>query len=87
MNTKPSGSTSQPSLTIRFHLTDGSVHSFVQRDGATARKIRESVDPARLFACPRILIGSEHSKSVFVSEEIIRVDFLQDGFQCWEFPG
>jgi len=87
MNTKPSGSTSQPFLTIRFHLTDGSVHSFVQRDGATARKIRESVDPARLFACPRILIGSEHSKSVFVSEEIIRVDFLQDGFQCWEFPG
>ena len=87
MNTKPSGSTSKPFLTIRFHLTDGSVHSFVQRDAATARKIRENVDPARLFACPRLVIGSEHSKAVFVSEEIIRVDFLQDGFQCWEFPG
>ena len=87
MNTKPSGSTSKPFLTIRFHLTDGSVHSFVQRDPATARKIRENVDPARLFACPRLVIGSEHSKAVFVSEEIIRVDFLQDGFQCWEFPG
>src|SRR5437667_9523658 len=87
MNTKPSGSTSKPFLTIRFHLTDGSVHSFVQRDAATARKIRENVDPARLFAGPRLVIGSEHSKALFVSEEIIRVDFLQDGFQCWEFPG
>ncbi len=87
MKTNPTGSTSKPFLTIRFHLTDGSVHSFVQPDGATARKIRDSVDPARLFVCPRLVIGSEHSKAVFVSEEIIRVDFLQDGFQCWEFPG
>ena len=78
---------SNPAMTIRFHLTDGSVHSFVQPDNAAARKIRDGVDPARLFACPRIIIGSEHSKAVFVSEEIIRIDFLQDGFQCWEFPG
>jgi len=78
---------STPAMTIRFHLTDGSVHSFVQADDAVARKIWESVDPEGLFAHPRIVIGSEHSKAVFVSEEIIRVDFLQDGFQCWEFPG
>jgi hypothetical protein len=32
-------------------------------------------------------MGSEHSKAVFVSAEIIRVDFIQDSFQCWEFPG
>ena len=87
MKTNPSGNTSKPVLTIRFHLTDGSVHSFVQTDDAVSREIWESVDPARLFARPRIVIGSEHSKAVFVSEEIIRVDFLQDDFQCWEFPG
>ena len=52
-----------------------------------ARKIWESVDPARLFAHARIVIGSEHSKAVFVSAEVIRVDFVQDAFQCWEFPG
>src|SRR5882724_11587177 len=74
-------------LTIRFHLTDGSVHAFVQTDSAAARKLWDGVDPARLFARPRIIIGSEHSKAVFVSEEIIRVDFIREGLQCWEFPG
>jgi hypothetical protein len=34
----------------------------------------------------RIVVGSEHSKSVFVSAEIIRIDFLHGSFQCWEFP-
>ena len=74
-------------LTVRFHLTDGSVHSFAQADDALVRKIWDSVEPARLFARPRIVVGSEHSKSVFVSAEIIRVDFLRESFQCWEFPG
>src|SRR3989449_8117680 len=78
---------SNPALTIRFHLTDGWVHSFVQADDTAAQKIWDGVDPARLFARPRIVIGSEHSKAVFVSTEIIRVDFLEDSFQCWEFPG
>jgi len=87
MKTNPLASTSKPFLTIRFHLTDGSVHSFVQTDDAVARKIWESVDPAKLFAHPRIVIGSDHSKVVFVCAETIRVDFLQDSFQCWEFPG
>ncbi len=87
MQTNPLASVSKPFLTIRFHLTDGSVHSFVQPDDAVARKLWESVDPKRLFAHPRIIIGSEHSKAVFVSAEIIRVDFVQDAFQCWEFPG
>src|SRR5437667_7742001 len=77
----------KPVLTIRFHLTDGSIKSFVQADEATARKLWEGVDPGRLFAHPRIVIGSEHSKAVFVSAETIRVDFIQHSFQCWQFPG
>ena len=74
-------------MTIRFHLTDGTVHSFVQTDAAMAREFWEGVEPARLFARQRIVIGSEHSKTVFVSSEIIRLDFLHESFQCWEFPG
>jgi len=74
-------------LTIRFHLTDGSIHSFVLTDDAAARKLWEGVDPARLFARARIVVGSEHSKAVFVSAETVRVDFLHESFQCWEFPG
>jgi hypothetical protein len=74
-------------LTVRVHLTDGSVHSFIQSDGAAAQKLWDDVEPAKLFARPRIVIGSEHSKAVFVSAEIVRVDFIQESIQCWEFPG
>ncbi len=87
MKTATQSNVSKAALTIRLHLTDGSVHSFVQTDDAAARKLWESVDPARLFARPRIVVGSEHSKAVFVSGETVRVDFLQDSIQCWEFPG
>jgi len=84
MKTNPSASATE--LTIRFHLTDGSVQSFVQSDDAVARQIWDGIDPKRLFAHPRIVIGSEHSKTVFVSAETIRVDFVHDAFECWEFP-
>jgi len=87
MKTNQHNNQSLPVLTIRFHLTDGSVHSFVQTDDEAARRLWEGVDPARLFARARIVVGSEHSKAVFVSAETVRVDFLQDSFQCWDFPG
>jgi len=86
MTTNTQSNVAKAALTIRFHLTDGSVHSFVQPGATAARKIWEAVDPARLFARPRIVIGSEHSKAVFASTEIIRVDFLHDSSQCWTFP-
>jgi hypothetical protein len=78
---------SNPGLTIRFHLTDGSVQSFVQTDSAAAQRIWDEVDPARFFARSRIIVGSEHSKAVFVSSEIIRIDLIHESFECWEFPG
>src|SRR6185503_7871170 len=87
MTTKPQTNLSKPPLTIRFHLTDGSVHSFTQADAATNEKLWDAIEPSRLFAHQRIVVGSEHSKSVFVSSEIIRVDFHHDSFQCWKFPG
>jgi len=78
---------SKSPLTIRFHLTDGSIHSFVQPDDKASRNLWEGIDPTKLFARSRIVVGSEHSKSVFVSAEIVRVDFLHDSLQCWELPG
>jgi hypothetical protein len=87
MKTNPTKSSSKPALTIQFHLTDGSIKTFVQNDSAAAGKIWDSVDPSRLFARPRIVLGSEHSKTVLVSTEIIRVDFIQEEFTCWQFPG
>jgi len=87
MTTNPQANSSKPPLTIRFHLTDGSVHSFTQTDTTINEKLWDAIEPSRLFARQRIVVGGEHSKSVFVAAEIIRVDFLHHSFQCWEFPG
>ncbi|MDB6025344.1 MAG: hypothetical protein JWM68_1567 [Verrucomicrobiales bacterium] len=86
MTTNSQNGASNAALTMHFHLTDGSVHSFVQTDDAAARNIWDGVEPALLFSRPRIVIGSEHSKTVFVSAETTRIDFLHESFQCWEFP-
>lgn len=67
----------KPPLTIRFHLTDGSIHSFTQGDETINEKLWDS-EPSRLFVHQRIVMGSEHSKSVFITAEIIRVDFNHD---------
>jgi len=87
MNKNPPLIATSPAMLIRVHLTSGSVEYFVQHGDKEARKIWDSVEPARLFATPRIVIGSDHSKAVFVSAEIVRVDFIENSFQCWEFPG
>jgi hypothetical protein len=73
-------------MLIRVQLTDGSVASFIQDDQAKLHHIWQSIDPVRLFAKPRLVIAGTHSKSVFVSSEIIRIDFIQPGGACWEFP-
>ncbi len=87
MTTDRQTTVSKPPLTIRFHLTDGSIHSFTQTDTTINEKLWDAIAPSRLFMHQRIVVGSEHSKSVFVAAEIIRVDFLHHSFQCWEFPG
>ena len=79
--------TTEHALTIRIYLTDGSIHSYVQPGQAAAGAIWDRIEPSRLFAHQRIVIGSEHSKSVFISTETVRVDFIHQSLQCWEFPG
>src|SRR5436190_20207454 len=57
-------------LTIRIHLTDGSVQAFTQPDETINQKLWDEIEPSRLFMQQRIVIGSEHSKSVFVAAEL-----------------
>jgi hypothetical protein len=78
--------TPAPALIIRIHLTDGSVASFAPPDEPTAQKIWQSIDPGRIFSQQRFVIAGTHSKSVFVCSEIIRIDFIQECWGCWEFP-
>jgi len=86
MAANPQTDFSSNPLTIRVHLTDGSVHSFTQADPTIIKRLRSTIEPARLFAQRRIIVGSEHSKAVFVATEVTRVDFLHDSFERWEFP-
>ncbi len=71
---------------IRVHLTDGSVKSFVQSDATEAKKLWDKIEPTRLFAPSRIVLAGEHFKSVYVTRQIVRVDFIQKSSECWEFP-
>ena len=87
MKTNAHGESQKPAFVIRVHLTDGSVESFAQADEAEAQKLWEKIEPSRLFASSRIVLAGEHSKSVYVTAQIVRVDFIQKSSDCWEFPG
>jgi hypothetical protein len=77
----------KPEFVVRVHLTDGSTDSYKVVDEVEARRIWDAVEPARLFAQPRLILAGEHFKSVFVTSQILRVDFLNEIYDCWAFPG
>jgi hypothetical protein len=87
MKTKSLEKSQRPPFTIRVHLTDGSVESFAPATGTEAKKLWDQIEPSRLFAQSRLILAGEHSKSVFVTAHILRVDFIQDTYECWQFPG
>jgi hypothetical protein len=87
MKTNSHAESQKPGFVIRVHLTDGSVESFAQPDEAEAQKLWQKIEPSRLFAPTRLVLAGEHSKSVFVTAQIVRVDFIQESNECWEFPG
>jgi hypothetical protein len=87
MKTNIPGESQKPGFVIRVHLTDGSVESFAQNDEAEAQRLWDKIEPSRLFVPSRIVLAGEHSKSVFVTAQIVRVDFIQESNECWEFPG
>ena len=77
----------KPDFVVRIQLTDGSIESFVPANAAEAQRIWEEIEPSRLFTRPRLVLAGEYSKSVFVSSQIVRLDFIQQTYACWEFPG
>ncbi len=87
MDAKSRAKPKRPAFAIRIHLTDGSVESFSPTTEAEAQKLWDRIEPSRLFAQPRLVLAGEHFKSVFVSANILRVDFIQDTYECWQFPG
>lgn len=87
MNIKSRAERKQPAFAIRIHLTDGSVESFAPTTEAEAQKLWDRIEPSRLFAQPRLVLAGDNFKSVFVTANILRVDFIQDTYECWQFPG
>ena len=79
-NTRPSD------IHIRVQLSNGSEDSFAQPDNIKAQAIWDNLDPARLFAQKRLIIAGTHSKSVFVTAEIVRMDFPEPAEWRWQFP-
>ena len=75
-----------PAMTVRVHLEDGSIESFIQTDEPTARKLWDTIDPVRLFTQQRLVVAGAQSKSVFVGSAIVRIDFVQHFCPCWQFP-
>ena len=87
MNAKPLAKSPKPPLVIRVHLTDGSTESFAPSDETEAQKLWDKIEPSRLFSQSRLILAGKYSKSVFATAQILRVDFIQDIFECWRFPG
>jgi hypothetical protein len=87
MKTNARAKSIKPAFAIRVHLTDGSVESFAPPNEAEAQKLWDRIEPSRLFAQTRLVLAGEHFKSVFVTANVLRVDFIQDTYECWQFPG
>jgi hypothetical protein len=87
MKTKSHRELKRPTFAIRIHLTDGSTASFAPTDEAEAEKLWDKIEPSRLFAQPRLVLAGKYSKAVFATAHILRVDFIQDTYECWKFPG
>src|SRR5438477_5044793 len=75
-----------PPLEIRFQLVDGTVASFFQPNPEIAESIWGRVNAAHLFTRPRIVVADDYSKSVFVSSQINRIDFVFEGSDFSQIP-
>ena len=87
LSTKPrSQNNGAPPLEIRFQFVDGSVANFFQRDTEVAENIWSRINVAHLFTRPRIVVADDYSKSVFLSSQINRIDFLFAGSDFSKIP-
>lgn len=77
---------SQAVLQIRFEFADGSSEGFYQAEARPANDILQQSDPNQLFIKSRIVVADDYSKSVFVSSQINRVDFIYKGGDFFRIP-
>src|SRR6266404_4372984 len=75
-----------PPLEIRFQFVDGSVANFFQPDPEIAETIWGRINVAHLFTRPRIVVADDYSKSVFLSSQINRIDFVFEGSDFSQIP-
>lgn len=61
-------------LEIRIHRVDGTTSSFAQDELELSGKILEGLDPEKIFARPRIILGDRSSHTVIPVNQITRVD-------------
>jgi hypothetical protein len=75
-----------PALEIRFQFVDGSAAKFFQPDPGIAENLWSRINVANLFVRPRIVVADDYSKSVFVSSQINRIDFIFAGSDFSQIP-
>jgi len=73
-------------LEIRFQFVDGSEMNFFQPHPETAENIWNRISPANLFTRSRIVVADDYSKSVFLSSQINRIDFVFEGSDFSHLP-
>ena len=73
-------------LEIRFQFVDGSMTSFFQPDPKLAENIWRRINVSHLFTRPRIVVADDYSKSVFLSSQINRIDFVFEGSDFSQIP-
>ena len=87
LSTKPNSENSEAEpLEIRFQFVDGSVTNFLQPDPEIAEDLWSRIKVAYLFTRPRIVVADEYSKSVFVTSQINRIDFVFEGSDFSKIP-
>jgi len=86
LRSKPISKQNEAPLEIRFQFVDGSVTSFFQPDPEMAENIWSRINVAQLFTRPRIVVADDYSKSVFLSSQINRIDFLFAGSDFSKIP-
>src|SRR5258707_1791969 len=85
--TKPTSEVNEaPPLEIRFQFVDGSMASFFQPDPEIGENIWSRIDVAHPFTRPRIVVADDYSKSVLLSSQINRIDFVFDGSDFSQLP-
>jgi len=75
-----------PPLEIRFQFVDGSEANFLQPQREIAENIWSRINVAHLFMRPRIVIADDYSKSVFLTSQINRIDFVFEGSDFSQIP-